>query len=48
MAYWKLSNIIEDNEFIKEKCYVGIPTIIDEDFNYFDWRAPISSMFYDC
>lgn len=32
-----------------EKCYIGISNLIKENCNFmiYDWRAPISSMFYD-
>ncbi|MDD4296721.1 MAG: RNA polymerase recycling motor HelD [Ruminiclostridium sp.] len=32
-----------------EKCYIGISNLIDEDYDFlvYDWRAPISSMFYE-
>jgi len=38
-------------EFQTEQIYVGISTLRDEktdEFLIYDWRAPISSMFYDC
>jgi len=41
----------EDQEFQVEQIYVGISTLRDEEtdeFLVYDWRAPISSMFYDC
>ncbi|MEG2993738.1 MAG: UvrD-helicase domain-containing protein, partial [Bacilli bacterium] len=35
-------------DFNKEKIYIGIKSIINEDTNYvYDWRAPISSMYYN-
>ena len=32
-----------------EKCYIGISNLINEDYDFlvYDWRAPISSMFYE-
>ena len=41
----------EGREFPEEKIYVGLSTLRDEEtdeFLIYDWRAPISSMFYDC
>ena len=37
------------DEFGKEQVYIGISNVHDEDLNYFvyDWRAPISTLFYD-
>lgn len=35
----------------EEQIYIGISTLMDEqtdEFIVYDWRAPISSMFYDC
>ena len=35
----------------EEQIYIGIATLMDEetgDFIIYDWRAPVSSMFYDC
>lgn len=35
----------------EEQIYIGIATLMEEDtgeFIIYDWRAPISSMFYDC
>lgn len=41
----------DDSEYPEEPIYVGISTLMDEEsgeFLIYDWRAPISSMFYDC
>ncbi|WP_330370733.1 hypothetical protein [Terrisporobacter glycolicus] len=42
-------DFIEDKEDTTEKCYIGLSNLINEDFDFliYDWRAPISSMFYD-
>ena len=39
----------EKNTKVTEKCYIGISNLIREncEFMIYDWRAPISSMFYD-
>ncbi|WP_175989476.1 RNA polymerase recycling motor HelD [Bacillus sp. Marseille-Q1617] len=40
----------EDGESTAEKVYIGIATLTDksgEDFLVYDWRAPISSVYYD-
>ncbi|MEH7222762.1 RNA polymerase recycling motor HelD [Bacillus sp. JJ1566] len=40
----------ENGETGEEKIYIGIASLLDEneeDFLIFDWRAPISSMYYD-
>lgn len=39
----------EDNDSYSEKCYIGLSNLVDEncEFLIYDWRAPISSMFYD-
>ncbi|WP_234117128.1 RNA polymerase recycling motor HelD [Clostridium hydrogenum] len=33
-----------------EKCYIGMSNLINDDYDIliYDWRSPISSMFYDC
>ena len=47
--YFGRIDFIEDNEDYTEKCYIGLSNLINEDFDFlvYDWRAPISSMFYD-
>ncbi len=40
----------EDDESSKEALYIGISSLMDaaeEDFLIYDWRAPISSLYYD-
>ena len=48
--YFGRIDFIEDKEESTEKCYIGLSNLINEDFDFliYDWRAPISSMFYDC
>ena len=47
--YFGRIDFIEDKEEFSEKCYIGLSNLINEDFDFlvYDWRAPISSMFYD-
>ncbi len=47
--YFARMDFKEEGEEKAEKCYIGISTLINEDFDFliYDWRAPISSMFYD-
>lgn len=47
--YFGRIDFIEDKENDIQKCYIGLTNLIDEDFDFlvYDWRAPISSMFYD-
>lgn len=42
-------DFVEKGEERAEKCYIGISNLINENFDFliYDWRAPISSMFYD-
>ncbi|MEG0855257.1 MAG: RNA polymerase recycling motor HelD [Terrisporobacter sp.] len=39
----------EEYELESEKCYIGLSNLTTDDFDFlvYDWRAPISSMFYD-
>ncbi|MBU5424810.1 AAA family ATPase [Tissierella pigra] len=48
--YFGRIDFIEDVENRAEKYYIGISNLIDDniDFLIYDWRAPISSIFYDC
>lgn len=43
------SIILEDEEKIKQKIYIGMTYLKDENLDnlIYDWRAPISSVFYD-
>lgn len=47
--YFARMDFEEEGEEKAEKYYVGISNLIDEDFDFliYDWRAPVSSMFYD-
>lgn len=47
--YFARMDFEEDREGKAEKYYIGISNLIDEDFDFliYDWRAPVSSMFYD-
>ncbi|MCI1580310.1 MAG: AAA family ATPase [Clostridium beijerinckii] len=47
--YFARMDFIEKGEERAEKCYIGISNLINDNFDFliYDWRAPISSMFYD-
>lgn len=47
--YFGRIDFVEDNESCTQKCYIGLSNLVDEDYDFlvYDWRAPISSMFYD-
>jgi DNA helicase II / ATP-dependent DNA helicase PcrA len=48
--YFGRIDFIEDGENRAEKIYIGISSLMDqkdENFLIYDWRAPISSMYYD-
>lgn len=47
--YFGRINFVEENELDNQKCYIGLSNLVDEDYDFliYDWRAPISSMFYD-
>ncbi|HET7579721.1 MAG TPA: RNA polymerase recycling motor HelD [Bacillales bacterium] len=48
--YFGRIDFIEGNEKKPEPLYIGIASLMDEkeeDFLIYDWRAPISSMYYD-
>lgn len=47
--YFARMDFIEKGEEKAEKCYIGISNLINDNFDFlvYDWRAPISSMFYD-
>ena len=47
--YFGRIDFIEEGEDKAEKYYIGIATLINEndEFLVYDWRAPVSSMFYD-
>ncbi|WIV12472.1 RNA polymerase recycling motor HelD [Proteiniborus sp. MB09-C3] len=48
--YFGRIDFIENGEEKAGKYYIGISNLINDDLDFFiyDWRAPISSMFYDC
>ncbi|WMM24774.1 RNA polymerase recycling motor HelD [Tissierella sp. MB52-C2] len=48
--YFGRIDFIEDVENEAEKYYIGLSNLINDNFDFlvYDWRAPISSMFYDC
>lgn len=48
--YFARIDFLEDGERLAEKIYIGKSSFIDDktkDMLVYDWRAPISSMFYD-
>lgn len=47
--YFARMDFQEEGEETAEKYYIGISNLINEDFDFliYDWRAPVSSMFYD-
>ncbi|MEH7238504.1 RNA polymerase recycling motor HelD [Bacillus sp. JJ1562] len=48
--YFGRFDFAENGEPSEEKIYIGIASLLDEneeEFLIFDWRAPISSMYYD-
>ena len=47
--YFARMDFVERGEERIEKCYIGISNLINDNFDFlvYDWRAPISSMFYD-
>lgn len=48
--YFGRIDFIEDSETKTEQIYIGIESLLDsdeKDFLIYDWRAPISSLYYD-
>ena len=47
--YFGRMDFIENNDDEVEKFYIGISNLINEDYDFlvYDWRAPVSSMFYE-
>jgi DNA helicase-2/ATP-dependent DNA helicase PcrA len=47
--YFGRVDFIEDGDSLEEKIYIGMASLIDNnhDMLLYDWRAPISSMYYD-
>ncbi|MFC7364900.1 MULTISPECIES: RNA polymerase recycling motor HelD [Bhargavaea] len=49
--YFGRIDFAEDDESIPEPFYIGISSLTDadgEEFLVYDWRAPVSSVYYDC
>lgn len=48
--YFGRMDYLENGEEKAEKCYIGVSNLINEDYEFlvYDWRAPISSMYYEC
>lgn len=47
--YFGRMDFHEEGEEETEKCYIGLANLISDDYEFliYDWRAPLSSMFYD-
>ena len=47
--YFGRMDFIENNDDEVEKFYIGISNLINEEYDFlvYDWRAPVSSMFYE-
>ncbi len=47
--YFGRIDFLEKGDKKAEKCYIGISNLINDNYDIFiyDWRAPVSSMFYD-
>lgn len=47
--YFGRIDFLEDGEEKAEKYYIGLSNLINDEYDFliYDWRAPISSMFYD-
>src|SRR5699024_5668302 len=48
--YFARIDFLEDGEKSKDEIYIGIASFMDredENFLIYDWRAPISSLYYD-
>lgn len=47
--YFGRIDFLEKGDKKAEKCYIGISNLIDDNYDIliYDWRAPVSSMFYD-
>ncbi|MGM9920396.1 MAG: helicase, partial [Bhargavaea sp.] len=49
--YFGRIDFAEDGESVPEPFYIGISSLTDadgEEFLVYDWRAPVSSVYYDC
>lgn len=50
VPYFGRIDFLEDGDSAEEKIYIGVSTLTDnsgENFLIYDWRAPISSIYYD-
>ncbi|MBO0603151.1 UvrD-helicase domain-containing protein [Sporosarcina sp. E16_3] len=50
VPYFGRIDFIEDGDSTQEQIYIGISTLTDasgEEFLIYDWRAPVSSVYYD-
>ncbi|WP_053365126.1 RNA polymerase recycling motor HelD [Bacillus sp. FJAT-27245] len=50
IPYFGRIDFIEEGTSVKEEIYIGISTLTDqggENFLVYDWRAPVSSVYYD-
>lgn len=50
VPYFGRIDILEEGVSTRESIYIGVSTLMDEngeDFLIYDWRAPISSVYYD-
>jgi DNA helicase II / ATP-dependent DNA helicase PcrA len=47
--YFGRIDFLENGDERAEKCYIGISNLINDNYEIliYDWRAPVSSMFYD-
>ncbi|MCG6197917.1 hypothetical protein H1215_12140, partial [Anoxybacillus sp. LAT_38] len=48
--YFGRIDFVEDGEREAERIYLGIASLLDErdeQFLVYDWRAPVSSLYYD-
>ncbi|GLC32533.1 RNA polymerase recycling motor HelD [Clostridium omnivorum] len=49
IPYFGRIDFLESGEDKAEKCYIGISNLTNDNYDFlvYDWRAPVSSMFYD-
>ncbi|MGE5630810.1 MAG: hypothetical protein ACM3TR_06895 [Caulobacteraceae bacterium] len=47
--YFGRIDFLENGDERAEKCYIGIASLVNDSYDIliYDWRAPVSSMFYD-
>lgn len=51
VPYFGRIDFLEEGMSVKEQVYIGISSLMDksgDDFLIYDWRSPISSVYYDC